>query len=136
MSGWADRVVMNGVFPYLKDMDEAERSIAEVSRVLKKGGLFWLGEVRSGLNPEFSFLGSARLGLSIRQFTAINFRYFKHCRKGVKLLRTAPLFSAETLERIAERHSLRPVWQSPSFRFLDGRKLLSPIRRDFVYSKY
>jgi ubiquinone/menaquinone biosynthesis C-methylase UbiE len=133
--GWADRAIMNGVFPHLSNIDEAEQSVSEAARVIKKGGLFWLGEVRCGINPEFAVLGSRRLGLYIHQFTALNFRYFRHCRKGVKLLKTAFLVSTPALQRMAARHSLSLVWQEPSYRILDGKKLLSPIRRDYVFAK-
>jgi ubiquinone/menaquinone biosynthesis C-methylase UbiE len=133
---WADRVVLNGVLPVLDSKEEMLQSIAEAARLLKRGGQFWLGEVRSGYNPEVALLGSVLLGKILRPWLSANTTYFKHFRKAKRLIeKDAIILGADEIENFTVKLGLTLVWQEPSFRFLNGTKLISPIRRDYQFKK-
>lgn len=133
---WADIVIMHGVMPVLHGEGILEKCLSEVSRILRPGGILWLGDVKTGVNDEFKFAGSVALGLLRALIQTRSSRFIRHCRRELEAaLKADNIFHPERVTETALGSGLTLVLEEPSKRFVAGKSLIAPIRRSFVFAK-
>lgn len=137
-SASADRVICNGVLSLLPSAAIAGQAIAELARIAKPGALVWIGEVMN-FNDEArpSVLGSRKLGAWLYRslsFDRAYVEYYKRERRRVvrgKQLVIAP----HDLVEAAAQNGLALEWQGPHPYYRGGKRLFSPVRRNYLFSR-
>jgi SAM-dependent methyltransferase len=133
---WADLVIVHGVFPVLSGDRILEKSMDEFARILRQNGTLWVGDAICGFNDEFKLFGSRKLGFAYRQLLARNRRYYKQSKKSIRRLETTDnVFPRSDIVRLAGERHLITEFEEPAMRWMRGKVLLSPTRRNFMFRK-